>query len=267
MSSWTSTRSAKKRIMPLQPAITQIENKTPLNCSKDTLCLENSSERINTFHSNSDAIITFIIPTIGRHTLINSIKSIENQTIKNWKAIIIFDGYFPTDTNLLISLNNDNRFLPIYIDKTGQKGIVHNSAGKVRNIGMSLVKTEWIGFLDDDDTLLPTYTSKLLEEVRLNPIADVIIFRMLEAAKFLITPSLENSKLVVGNVGISFCLKTKLVPGFNFEQSEVEDFTLINKLNNSNIKMIISPYITYLVNSTSSTSNLIHTTGPRITIN
>ena len=37
-------------------------------------------------------MITFIIPTIGRNTLINSIKSIENQTNSNWQIIIIFDG-------------------------------------------------------------------------------------------------------------------------------------------------------------------------------
>ena len=36
--------------------------------------------------------ITFIIPTIGRDTLLNSINSLFNQTIKEWKAIIIFDG-------------------------------------------------------------------------------------------------------------------------------------------------------------------------------
>ncbi len=37
-------------------------------------------------------MITFIIPTIGRKTLINSIESIINQTITDWKIIVIFDG-------------------------------------------------------------------------------------------------------------------------------------------------------------------------------
>ena len=36
--------------------------------------------------------ITFIVPTIGRISLNNSIKSLLNQTIENWNAIIIFDG-------------------------------------------------------------------------------------------------------------------------------------------------------------------------------
>ena len=36
--------------------------------------------------------ITFIIPTIGRNTLEKAIQSIENQSINEWKIIVIFDG-------------------------------------------------------------------------------------------------------------------------------------------------------------------------------
>ena len=37
-------------------------------------------------------MITFIIPTIGRNTLTRTVISLLQQTNKNWKAIIIFDG-------------------------------------------------------------------------------------------------------------------------------------------------------------------------------
>ena len=43
-------------------------------------------------NNNNKNIITFIIPTIGRETLNHSINSIINQTNKNWKCIIVFDG-------------------------------------------------------------------------------------------------------------------------------------------------------------------------------
>ena len=36
--------------------------------------------------------ITFIIPSVNRDTLTNSINSLLNQTNKNWKCIIIYDG-------------------------------------------------------------------------------------------------------------------------------------------------------------------------------
>jgi len=38
------------------------------------------------------ALVTFIIPTIGRDTLQRSIDCLLEQTIQEWKAIIIFDG-------------------------------------------------------------------------------------------------------------------------------------------------------------------------------
>ena len=37
-------------------------------------------------------IITFIIPTIGRLSLNDTINSLINLENKNWKALIIFDG-------------------------------------------------------------------------------------------------------------------------------------------------------------------------------
>ena len=76
-------------------------------------------------------LVTFIIPTIGRNTLRNSIKSLLNQTETNWKAIIIFDGI---KCNIK---NNDERIKIIEIDKMG---CGKNNAGNVRNHGMSLVE-------------------------------------------------------------------------------------------------------------------------------
>jgi glycosyltransferase involved in cell wall biosynthesis len=71
--------------------------------------------------------LTFIIPTIGRPSLKYAIKSLKDQTIQNWNAIIIFDGI---KCNIE---NNDSRIQIIEIEK---KGININSAGNVRNYGM-----------------------------------------------------------------------------------------------------------------------------------
>ena len=77
---------------------------------------------------SNEIFITFIIPTIGRSTLINSINSLLNQTDNNWNAIIVFDGI---KQNITI---NDNRIKIIEITKCGLK----NSAGSVRNEGIKL---------------------------------------------------------------------------------------------------------------------------------
>ena len=44
-------------------------------------------------------IITFIIPTIGRLSLNDTINSLINLENKNWKALIIFDGIKRSDRN------------------------------------------------------------------------------------------------------------------------------------------------------------------------
>jgi glycosyltransferase involved in cell wall biosynthesis len=113
--------------------------------------------------------ITFIIPTIGRNTLLNSINCLKNQTVQSWKAIIIFDGI---KSNIC---NNDNRIKIVEINKTG---VGSNSAGNVRNYGISLVDTDWIAFLDDDDLIANDYIESFYNELKLYPSIDVLIFRM-----------------------------------------------------------------------------------------
>ena len=71
--------------------------------------------------------LTFIIPTIGRNTLSNTIKCLENQTNINWKAIIIFDGIKPN-----IQTTNPE----IKIIEVKKLGTNINSAGNVRNEGI-----------------------------------------------------------------------------------------------------------------------------------
>jgi glycosyltransferase involved in cell wall biosynthesis len=106
-----------------------------------------------------DNSITFIIPTIGRNTLENSINSLKNQTIKDWNAIIIFDGII---SNIDINYINDNRIKILECDK---KGININSAGEVRNYGINYVKSKWIAFLDDDDIIEDDYVETFINEI------------------------------------------------------------------------------------------------------
>ena len=115
----------------------------------------------------NDPIITFIIPTIGRITLQRTINSLLAMNDPDWKAIVIFDGIDPTINN------TDSRIKLIKINKTG----VSNNAGSIRNIGINLAETQWVGFVDDDDTLRSNYVTNLKNHIKNNK-PDVIIFRM-----------------------------------------------------------------------------------------
>ena len=58
-----------------------------------------------------DNSITFIIPTIGRKTLKNTLISLQNQTIENWKAILIFDDCDININNIeVFDLDTKNKF-------------------------------------------------------------------------------------------------------------------------------------------------------------
>jgi hypothetical protein len=188
-------------------------------------------------------LVTFIVPTINRATLSRTLASIQQQTMPYWKAIIIFDG---CEANEII---NDARIQYVSIAKIGGKHKKRNTAGYVRNHGMKMVDTPWIGFVDDDDVITPKYVERLMEETEMTPSADVIVFRMID--KDQIIPPAECSEIKQSLIGISFAIKTDLVKeGFLFVQSSTEDYTFIKKIQAANKKIILSPYICYLVRDT-----------------
>ena len=199
---------------------------------------------IESFHKNA-ALITFIIPTMNRITLADTVKSLLNQTKLGWKAILIFDGCSPHDPYLL-SLLNDPRILCITTSKLGQENPIHNTAGFVRNVGLRLVDTPWIGFVDDDDILTEHYMECFMKEITLTPSVDAIVFKMIERGRII--PPLNFNELVCGQVGISFAYRSALVKdGFIFEQSTYEDYTLLKRMEKTGKKIVLSPFVTYLV--------------------
>ena len=201
-------------------------------------------------------MITFIIPTIGRNTLVDTINSLLYQTNNLWKAIIIFDGIAPTYTT------TDDRIQILQCEKLGQ-GINH--AGLVRNYGMTFVDTEWIGFVDDDDTLSPNYIEHLLNETMEYETIDIIIFRMFIQEQNNILPKLETDHFYKCQVGISFAIKKKVFDeGCHFKASRIEDFSYLEDAKINGHKIMISPYITYFVRN--SDYSICKTIGNRVFI-
>jgi hypothetical protein len=213
---------------------------------KDTAYLdtyESTLQRIQAFiEQPSDAVITFIIPTIDRPSLTRTLTSIFKQTNTRWRAIVIFDGCEPTDQSLLSQLQ-DERILYISINKIGR-------AGNVRNIGMSLVTSPWIGFVDDDDVILPTYIEHLLEESERLVHADLISFRMIDSGQVIPPPFCQS--ILPNQIGISFAMKMHLVnEGFLFTEPIREDYHLVIDIKRAKKVIILSEHVAYLTrNST-----------------
>jgi hypothetical protein len=189
-------------------------------------------------------IITFIIPTIGRESLIDSLNSLINQDNNNWKALVIFDGI---ESKCLI---DDNRIEYLKTSKLGDQHI-KSKAGLVRNYGIKYIhenniETEWIGFLDDDDTLSNNYITKLKEEILFNNNIEVCIFRMCYSNGYVL-PTISDKNIIRGKVGISFSIKKYISKDILFNNNPFEDFFYLKELQIKKYKIIISSYVTYFV--------------------
>jgi glycosyltransferase involved in cell wall biosynthesis len=205
--------------------------------------------RIQQFQKNeTGALITFIIPSLDRPTLMRTLQSLLHQTNSQWCAMIIFDGREPMNTEVKQLIETESRFFYMCINRHGSIDYPkHSAAGTVRNIAMNLVVTPWIGFVDDDDILLPEYVEKLVEEINITPNCDSIVFHM--EVENQIIPNKECREIRNGQIGISFAIRSTLISdGFIFIQSDNEDFNMMNRINMSGKTIVISPYLTYYVN-------------------
>ena len=206
--------------------------------------------------------ITFIIPSKGRPTLANTMNSLFALGNFNMaaRAVIAFDAVEP--------IVSDSRRVKVVVtpEKLG-KGV--NSAGDVRNFAFNSIKKEytylddkndfynfphndWIGFIDDDDTIDHKYTEVVFDTVmrggREDKLPDVIIFRMQYQDKTILPPvdfkydKTDNNAFKLENkVGISFCCTAKLfhqLGGFIPSSGEDSDFLKRAEVFGANIVLV-----------------------------
>ncbi len=185
--------------------------------------------------------ITFVIPSIGRQTLQNTIESIMAQTIGDWKVVIVMDGvYCPYCWE-------DERIRIYKIAKSGENV---NHAGNVRNFGIQQVKSEWIAFLDDDDIIHPKYIETFWNEIdeKDNYVGiDVFVFRMKLGER--IVPSFQQKDIVPFDVGISFLVRKSVLEKNNikFVPDGMEDYFFLQQCKEKKCVIFLSKYVMYYV--------------------
>ena len=194
-------------------------------------------------------LVTFIIPTIGRDSLLRALESLFKQTVWDGKAIVIFDGIEPTITVA------DPRVTLITCEKKGITDVTvsgdqrNNGAGNVRNYGIKKCNTEWVAFLDDDDTLAHTYIETFYNELNVTYNPSVVLFRM-RHPEHGVVPNPSTVRLDLYQVGISFIVKRKIFKeGITFIPSHIEDFNLLDRIRNEGYKIVMSPYVKYFVDN------------------
>ena len=191
-----------------------------------------------------NSYITFIIPTIGRKSLLNTVESLLKLKNNNWKALILFDGV----TNEFKDIITDKRFYILEIEKNGVLEEC-GKAGLVRNIGMNYIShTRWIGFVDDDDTLSPDYIDNLKIEDKLNSNLNICVFRMIDINNNILPPK-SDFGIHKRNIGISFAIRNNICRNILFKNDNYEDYYFLKECEFKKHNIILSPYISYFVRS------------------
>jgi glycosyltransferase involved in cell wall biosynthesis len=93
--------------------------------------------------------------------------SLSNQTYKNFKTLIILDECWANTKPMIESSDFDLNLTIVEKDK-------RNGLYSAKNLGLSLIDTEWVGFLDGDDLYLPTKIEKQLTYLENNNDIDFI---------------------------------------------------------------------------------------------
>ena len=190
-------------------------------------------------------MITFILPSIGRPSLIYPIQSLLKQSDNTWKCIIVLDGCKLPDNCVNIIENNIDKFIILPIEKRGAG--TNNGAGYVRNAASNIIDTEWVAFIDDDDTISPEYVKNANSIIKENRTIDCILFRAI-VPQGVVVPDPKSLDIQQGRTFISYCCKTSVFKEIQFKQGKDEQYEFISSIKNRGYKILLSKYIMYGIN-------------------
>jgi len=109
------------------------------------------------------AFFTVIIPTFNRRvTLLETIRSVQVQTFRDFDCWIIDDASTDGSWDLLQSLALDSRF---HLERNATNRKQHYSRNRV----IERSQSPWITFLDSDDLWLPTRLERFVEAIHAHP--------------------------------------------------------------------------------------------------
>ena len=205
-------------------------------------------------------LVSFVIPsTLTRDALNMTIESLLSQSETNWEAIIGVDTTISTYKNpdLIESrrwhFKQDPRlqWVPIDVNSTN-RGRNGNGAGDIRNtIIRHHAAADWVAFIDDDDSLSPSYIELLQEGRQLHEDMDIFIFRMLLGAGRIIPPYRHGLVAAINNVGISFAVRKDLFERSNssilFTPHQQEDYYFLRNAQELNATIKLSCNVTYFI--------------------
>ena len=109
---------------------------------------------------SEDLLVSVVIPTYRRiDQTIEAVKSVVNQTVAAFEIIVVQDEISPA---LSEALQNQNLLSFVKVIQIEHSGL----PARVRNIGISQSRGNWIGFLDSDDVWFPEKLEKQTRSIK-----------------------------------------------------------------------------------------------------
>lgn len=106
-------------------------------------------------------ILTIVVPAYNVEKYIGEcLNSLVKQTLNNHKVIIVDDGSKDEHTSEICKFYAEK-----YPDMIAYVHQENKGLGAARNAGLAMVDTEYVGFLDSDDWLVPDYVKRVTEEL------------------------------------------------------------------------------------------------------
>lgn len=107
-------------------------------------------------------VVSIILPTYNRIALIGeAVESILAQTFEDWELLVVDDGSEDDTVKMLGDLGDER----IVVIEAGRNGVI----GKLKNIGLSAARGEYIAWMDSDDCWDPSKLEKQLEAMKRHP--------------------------------------------------------------------------------------------------
>ena len=102
------------------------------------------------------ACISIILPAYNAEkTIVKTVRSVQSQTFKDWKLIVVDDGSTDSTANVVKAISTkDSRIEYVYKPNGG--------VSSARNRGIEAADSKYIGFLDADDTIEPAHLEQMV---------------------------------------------------------------------------------------------------------
>ncbi|MGF1541126.1 MAG: tetratricopeptide repeat protein [Pleurocapsa sp.] len=132
-----------------------------------TASLENNSlpswVNVNGLQASGEPLVSIIMPARNAaETITNSIKSIQDEQLKEWEVIVINDGSMDDTVAVVEQIRQSDPRVGIY--HTGGRGVSF-----ARNVALSIARGKYIGFLDADDLFENQALTKRVQALEANP--------------------------------------------------------------------------------------------------